>query len=155
MTTTALRPVPQVRIRDRYDDIMDALPLTPRQDRARTKVRRMLQVSEQCIERGGIDRLTTKDVALEAGVSIGLVYRYFPDRVAILDALRPDRHLAVEQRDTAVRLLAEARAALHGFSDRIDEFVYSELACHLDDGPIDHNGNDMVAAVDLTEAATA
>lgn len=113
MTTTASRPVPQVRIRDRYDDIMDALPLTPRQDRARTKVRRMLQVSEQCIERGGIDRLTTKDVALEAGVSIGLVYRYFPDRVAILDALRPDRHTCADRLRAVQHYLAQTLTNVH------------------------------------------
>jgi len=151
MTDTDLRRVPQITVRGRYDDLMDALPLAPRQRRARVKVARMLEVAESFIDNGGIDRFTTADVAREAGVSIGLVYRYFADRVAILDALRPDRHHAAEQRDIALRLLAEARASLRYLADggRLDEFSYHELACHLDDAPTDANGRDMVALVDI------
>lgn len=39
----------------------------------------------------GRDRLTTADVAALAGCSIGTFYRYFPDRVALMDAIAPDR----------------------------------------------------------------
>ena len=39
----------------------------------------------------GRDRLTTAQVADLAGCSIGTFYRYFVDRVAILDAIAPDR----------------------------------------------------------------
>jgi len=39
----------------------------------------------------GRDRITTADVARISGCSIGTVYRYFPDRVAILDRIWPDR----------------------------------------------------------------
>lgn len=39
----------------------------------------------------GRDRLTTADVATLAGCSIGTIYRYFPDRVALLDEIAPDR----------------------------------------------------------------
>lgn len=148
--TTTLTPVPQiVRVRDRYDDIMDALPLTPRQERARIKVRAMLTTVEHFVAIGDIDRFTTADVARRCRVSIGTVYRYFDDRVAFLDALYPDRHEAAIQRDVALRLLAEARRTLHGLAYRMDDFVYDELACHLDDGPFDMNGHDMVAAVQL------
>jgi AcrR family transcriptional regulator len=93
--TTTLTPVPQiVRVRDRYDDIMDALPLTPRQERARITVRAMLITVEYYVDSGDIDRFTTADVARRCRISIGTVYRYFDDRVALLDALYPDRHAA-------------------------------------------------------------
>ena len=39
----------------------------------------------------GRDRMTTAQVADLAGCSIGTFYRYFVDRVAILDAIAPDR----------------------------------------------------------------
>lgn len=39
----------------------------------------------------GRDRITTSQVAILAGCSIGTVYRYFVDRVALLDAIAPDR----------------------------------------------------------------
>ncbi|WP_165066119.1 TetR/AcrR family transcriptional regulator [Marisediminicola senii] len=39
----------------------------------------------------GRDRLTTGQVAKLAGVSIGTIYRYFPDRLALLDHVWPDR----------------------------------------------------------------
>jgi AcrR family transcriptional regulator len=39
----------------------------------------------------GRDRLTTAHVATLAGCSIATVYRYFQDRVALLDAIAPDR----------------------------------------------------------------
>jgi hypothetical protein len=35
--------------------------------------------------------MTTGQVANEAGIAIGSLYRYFPDRVAILDRIWPDR----------------------------------------------------------------
>jgi AcrR family transcriptional regulator len=39
------------------------------------------------IDRIGYERLTTAMVADGAGASIGTVYRYFPDRIAVLQAL--------------------------------------------------------------------
>ena len=43
------------------------------------------------LARNGRDRFTTADIAAEAGVSIGTIYRYFADRVAILDHVWPNR----------------------------------------------------------------
>lgn len=42
----------------------------------------------------GRDRFTTAQVADLAGCSIGSVYRYFIDRVALLDAIAPDRDMS-------------------------------------------------------------
>lgn len=42
----------------------------------------------------GRDRMTTQQVADLAGCSIGTVYRYFTDRVALLDAIAPDRDMS-------------------------------------------------------------
>lgn len=47
----------------------------------------------QLLERDGVEQLTTNAVAATAGVSIGTLYQYFPNKRAILDALA-DREVA-------------------------------------------------------------
>jgi len=53
----------------------------------------------------GRDRITTKDVAALAGVSIGTIYRYFPDRLAMIDDVWPTR------RDTFLPATVEPTSA--------------------------------------------
>jgi AcrR family transcriptional regulator len=65
---------------------------TPVQARSSARLAGIEQAAETAIATIGIDKFTTADVARIAGCSIGTVYRYFPDRVAILDRLRPHRH---------------------------------------------------------------
>lgn len=59
----------------------------PQQQRAREMRRRLLDSTRTLIAKRGIDRLTTQAIADTAHVSIGTVYRYFPDRAAILAEL--------------------------------------------------------------------
>jgi len=47
---------------------------------------RILAAAEACIRRWGIRRVSMNDVAREAGVSRGSVYRYFADRDALVQA---------------------------------------------------------------------
>jgi len=156
MTITAPpTEITEAPVRGRYEDAMDAMDHAPKQDRARRNVAAMLAAAERFIEAGEIDRFTSADIVREAGVSIGLFYRYFPDRVAILDAVRPDRHLAAEQLEHTLRLLADARQTLRIYAHRIDPFVYDEFAGALADAPTDHEGRDMIAAVDLTTGAAS
>jgi AcrR family transcriptional regulator len=60
---------------------------TPSQARSAWTVDVILQAAAQVLEEGGEDALTTKTVAERAGVSIGTLYQYFPNRDAILVAL--------------------------------------------------------------------
>jgi AcrR family transcriptional regulator len=60
---------------------------TPSQARSTWTVDVILQAAAQVLEGGGEDALTTKTVAERAGVSIGTLYQYFPNRDAILVAL--------------------------------------------------------------------
>lgn len=68
----------------------------PVQARSTKRLQCIEEAAERAIAEVGIDRFTTADVARIAGCSIGTVYRYFPDRVAILDRLRPHRHTGAE-----------------------------------------------------------
>jgi len=63
----------------------------PVQQRGGARVEQIMRAALVVLKREGRDRFTTAQVAVEAGVSIGTVYRYFKDRVAILDAVWPDR----------------------------------------------------------------
>ncbi len=47
----------------------------------------ILAAAERCIIRHGFHRATMHDVAAEAGMSAGNVYRYFPSKDAIVEAL--------------------------------------------------------------------
>jgi AcrR family transcriptional regulator len=59
----------------------------PRQQRSRYKVQLILEAAQQLIERDGLETLTTNAVAALAGVSIGTLYQFFPNKEAILDTL--------------------------------------------------------------------
>jgi AcrR family transcriptional regulator len=64
----------------------------PRQARSREKVARMLEAADRLLAGEGTEALTTTRVAAEAGVSVGALYQYLPDRDVIIDALA-DRYL--------------------------------------------------------------
>jgi AcrR family transcriptional regulator len=67
---------------------------TPVQARSAASVDAMLQAAIQVLLAVGKDRLTTTRVAHRAGVSVGTLYQYFPNKTALLRAALT-RHLNV------------------------------------------------------------
>jgi AcrR family transcriptional regulator len=65
----------------------------PRQTRSEATVEAILQAAAQVFEHHGYAAGTTNRIAARAGVSIGSLYQYFPNKDAILVAL-VHRHLA-------------------------------------------------------------
>jgi AcrR family transcriptional regulator len=65
-----------------------ALRVEPSQERSLARIDALLDAAALVVDEVGFDRLTTAQVAEESGASIGTVYRYFPDRIALLVALR-------------------------------------------------------------------
>jgi AcrR family transcriptional regulator len=59
----------------------------PAQPRSRATVEILLEAATQLLESGGERGFNTNAVAERAGVSIGTLYRYFPDKQSILTAL--------------------------------------------------------------------
>jgi AcrR family transcriptional regulator len=59
----------------------------PMQQRSRERVERLLTVAAALIAERGSDALRMSDVADQAGVSIGSLYQYFPDKGAIIRTL--------------------------------------------------------------------
>lgn len=64
----------------------------PIQERSAARIDALLDAAAEVVDEIGFDRLTTAMVAERADASIGTVYRYFPDRIVLLQALR-DRAL--------------------------------------------------------------
>jgi AcrR family transcriptional regulator len=60
---------------------------TPRQERARVTVEAILGAAARILESDGPDALNTNRIAADAGVSVGSLYQYFPNKDAILVAL--------------------------------------------------------------------
>lgn len=77
----------------------------PVQDRSRQTVERILQAAARIFDEEGYRRTTTNRVAEAAGVSIGSLYQYFPNKDALLVALA-ERHVE-EATDAFAEHLAE------------------------------------------------
>lgn len=62
----------------------------PKQARSNELVATILEAAIQVLEKEGAQRFTTIRVAEKAGVSIGSLYQYFPNKAAILFRLQSD-----------------------------------------------------------------
>src|ERR1700753_2375960 len=97
---------------------------SPVQARSAASVDAILDATLQVLLRAGRDALTTTRVAARAGVSVGTLYQYFPNKNALLQAVLR-RHLdgvteAVEKvcrQQHGQRLGAMACALVDGFLD--------------------------------------
>ena len=60
---------------------------SPRQDRAKQTVEKILDATAELLEREGVENLTTDRVAERCGINIATLYHYFPNKEALLHAL--------------------------------------------------------------------
>ena len=65
----------------------DRLRNAPIQARSRERLRRVLDAADEALAAEGANAFTTTLVAAQAGVPIGSIYRFFPDKEAIVEAL--------------------------------------------------------------------
>lgn len=84
----------------------------PRQGRSIATVEAILEAATRILETDG--RFTTNHVAERAGVSVGTLYQYFPDKAAILHALaaRERAGMAAATRTAIAAGVDPARAAI-------------------------------------------
>ncbi|MFL5385458.1 MAG: TetR/AcrR family transcriptional regulator [Longimicrobiaceae bacterium] len=59
----------------------------PRQERSRETLARLLDAAEAVLAEGGLEAATVPAIAKRAGLSVGAVYRRFPDKDALLRAV--------------------------------------------------------------------
>ncbi|WP_082938476.1 TetR family transcriptional regulator [Mitsuaria sp. 7] len=79
----------------------------PQQARSTDLVAAILQAAIQVLEKEGAARFTTARVAERAGVSVGSVYQYFPNKAAILFRLQSDEWQ--ETTETLRRILEDRK----------------------------------------------
>ena len=83
----------------------------PVQARSQARVELLLDVAAEVFEEVGYDSATTNLVAARAGVPVGTLYRWFPDKAALAEALT-DRYLSGLV-DLYQRLLADITPEEH------------------------------------------
>ena len=59
-------------------------PVDPKQERSRHTLHRLLSATEALLEHGGLEAATVPAIAKAAGLSVGVVYRRFPDKDMLL-----------------------------------------------------------------------
>jgi AcrR family transcriptional regulator len=96
-----------------------ALRRTPVQERSAARVQRMLDAAASLLDEVGYEATTTSLIAARAGVSVGSLYQFFPDRRAVLQAL------AVRSFSRFRDVLADRVAAAHltRWQDVVDTVV--------------------------------
>lgn len=99
---------------------------SPRQARAKATVDAIVEATTQVLLEDGYDRFTTARAAERAGVSIGSLYQYFPNKAALVSAV-------IER--CCERFLAAFDAALSGrqhasLADSVSAIVHVGLRAH-------------------------
>jgi AcrR family transcriptional regulator len=98
-------------------DVTTNLRRLPQQSRSRQRIEHVLATADRLLAEEGASALTTTRVAEAAGISVGSLYQWFPDRDAIAESLAL-RYLESFKQVMATLMPAEdpAGAALDAFA---------------------------------------
>ncbi|HTW50224.1 MAG TPA: TetR/AcrR family transcriptional regulator [Acidobacteriaceae bacterium] len=121
----------------------------PVQQRSRVTVDAMLDAAVKLLRRGGAAAITTNRIAETAGVSIGSVYQYFPNKHALFVALH-ERHISIvdavmrrrleECAESSLQRLVESlldgMVEAHAADPELSELLQSEVP-HRADGSVE------------------
>lgn len=100
----------------------------PVQDRARRSIARILEAAHVVLRRDGSEAATTVAIAAEAGVAVGSLYHYFPNKEAVILAL-------YEQKLAALRGFTQALPGPSGdWRADLRGWVLAVKACELEIG---------------------
>jgi AcrR family transcriptional regulator len=108
----------------------------PQQARSSQLVATILQAAIQVLEKEGAHRFTTARVAEKAGVSVGSVYQYFPNKASILFRLQSDEWRQTTQLlqsillDKRIPPLERLRTLVHVFIQSECDEAKMRIALH-------------------------
>lgn len=117
----------------------------PAQERSKQKVNQILEATKQLLATDGLEKLTNNHIAKAAGMSVGSLYQYFPNKQAIIYRLYQDWLESVQE---TMRQLAQ-RATEVGFTSLLDELffkIYGSLDAPSEDSAIEA---ELVKAMNL------
>ena len=103
----------------------------PKQARSRATVETLVEAGTHVLGRRGWGEFTTNEVAAVAGVSIGSLYQYFPNKLALIEAIRR-RHF-----DDVLDVMQRASASTDSLEKSVSLLVRGMLAVH-DSNPALH-----------------
>lgn len=103
----------------------------PQQARSNDLVAAILDAAVQVLSKQGAQRFTTARVAEKAGVSVGSLYQYFPNKAAILFRLQSD-----EWRQTSALLSGILQDAARPPLERLRALVHAFLRSECEEAAI-------------------
>lgn len=103
----------------------------PKQARSTELVTAILEAAVQVLRKEGAHHFTTARVAEKAGVSVGSLYQYFPNKAAILFRLQSD-----EWRQTTEMLQAILEDARKPPPERLRDLVHAFVRSECDEADI-------------------
>ncbi len=106
----------------------------PKQDRSRTTVDYLVEATARILTDEGIEHLSTNRIAELAGVSVGSLYQYFPNKEALLTEVRRRYDEAFMERTVA----QAGRIGALPLREGIREFIRFMLEIHAEN-PRLHN----------------
>ena len=104
---------------------------TPVQGRSSGTVKQIFRAASALLARVPLDEITTSRIAAEAGVSVGALYRFFPDKQAIIDGIAVER---VEEFRASLEQCLESSGGLdpRAFFDTVIDAYVAFLDEHPD-----------------------
>lgn len=112
----------------------------PQQDRSKVTVEAILTATAHILTENGYASLSTNRIAERAGVSIGSLYQYFPNKEAIITALREHhvnemasiiesafRQSVNDSLDVALHKLVKACIAAHAIDPTLHQVLHEQV----------------------------
>ena len=119
----------------------------PQQSRSLTMVDNILEAAARILMSRGWAKFTTNEVARLAGVSVGSLYQYFPNKLALAEAIR-QKHLAA-----VLAALSNATKAGHATTAQqaVEQLIDGIMAAHVINPALHRILLDEVPAVQRTD----
>jgi AcrR family transcriptional regulator len=112
----------------------------PQQDRSRITVEAILEATARILTEDGYDKANTNLIAERAGVSIGSLYQYFPNKESLMAALMEQHSQEIAEivesklnrlfdapPETAIPELVKAVIAAHAIAPRLHQVLNEEI----------------------------